>query len=78
MTELAFNPCIVIPVSLVGAFFVMYVAGFSITVLSMLAIVLGLVEFGGVAQPEREQAQHEENAQREDGAAPLFHFATAG
>ncbi len=35
-------PCIVIPVSLVGAFFVMYVAGFSINVLSMLAVVLAV------------------------------------
>jgi multidrug efflux pump len=35
-------PCIVIPVSLVGAFFVMYIAGFSINVLSMLAVVLAV------------------------------------
>jgi multidrug efflux pump len=35
-------PVTVIPVSLVGAFFVMYVAGFSINVLSMLAIVLAV------------------------------------
>ncbi|MDR2010471.1 MAG: efflux RND transporter permease subunit [Bacteroidales bacterium] len=35
-------PVIVIPVSLVGAFFVMYVAGFSINVLSMLAVVLAV------------------------------------
>ena len=35
-------PIIVIPVSLVGAFFVMYVAGFSINVLTMLAIVLSV------------------------------------
>lgn len=35
-------PCIVIPVSLVGSFFVMYVAGFSINVLSMLAVVLAV------------------------------------
>ena len=35
-------PCMVIPVSLVGAFFVMYLAGFSINVLSMLAIVLAI------------------------------------
>ncbi len=33
-------PCIVIPVSLIGAFFVMYLAGFSINVLSMLALPL--------------------------------------
>jgi multidrug efflux pump len=35
-------PCVVIPVSLVGAFFIMYMAGFSINVLSMLAIVLAV------------------------------------
>ncbi|KAA6349170.1 Multidrug resistance protein MdtB [termite gut metagenome] len=35
-------PCIVIPVSLIGSFFVMYIAGFSINVLSMLAIVLAV------------------------------------
>ncbi len=35
-------PCVVIPVSLVGAFFVMYVADFSINVLSMLAVVLAV------------------------------------
>ena len=35
-------PAIAIPVSLVGAFFIMYLAGFSINVLSMLAIVLSV------------------------------------
>lgn len=35
-------PVVVIPVSLVGAFFVMYIAGFSINVLTMLAIVLSV------------------------------------
>ena len=35
-------PVIVIPVSLVGAFFVMYVSGFSINVLTMLAVVLSV------------------------------------
>lgn len=35
-------PVMVIPISLVGAFFVMYVAGFSINVLSMLAVVLAV------------------------------------
>jgi multidrug efflux pump len=35
-------PCVVIPVSLVGAFFIMFLAGFSINVLSMLAIVLAV------------------------------------
>ncbi len=47
-------PCIVIPVSLVGAFFVMYVAGFSINVLTMLAIVLsvGLVVDDAIVMTE--------------------------
>ncbi len=47
-------PCIVIPVSLVGAFFVMYLAGFSINVLSMLAIVLavGLVVDDAIVMTE--------------------------
>ncbi len=35
-------PVVVIPVSLVGAFFVMYIAGFSINVLTMLAVVLAV------------------------------------
>lgn len=47
-------PCIVIPVSLVGAFFVMYIAGFSINVLSMLAVVLavGLVVDDAIVMTE--------------------------
>ncbi|MDH6313235.1 multidrug efflux pump [Parabacteroides sp. PFB2-10] len=35
-------PVVVIPVSLVGAFFVMFIAGFSINVLSLLAVVLSV------------------------------------
>lgn len=35
-------PIIVIPVSLIGSFFIMYVAGFSINVLTLLAIVLSI------------------------------------
>ena len=35
-------PILVIPVSLVGAFFIMYLAGFSINVLTLLAIVLAI------------------------------------
>ncbi len=35
-------PILVIPVSLVGAFFIMYIAGFSINVLTLLAIVLAI------------------------------------
>lgn len=47
-------PCIVIPVSLIGAFFIMYVAGFSINVLSMLAVVLavGLVVDDAIVMTE--------------------------
>ena len=47
-------PCIVIPVSLVGAFFIMYICGFSINVLSMLAIVLsvGLVVDDAIVMTE--------------------------
>ncbi|HML70932.1 MAG TPA: efflux RND transporter permease subunit [Macellibacteroides fermentans] len=35
-------PVVVIPVSLVGAFFVMYLSGFSVNVLTMLAVVLSV------------------------------------
>ena len=47
-------PCVVIPVSLIGAFFIMYVAGFSINVLSMLAVVLavGLVVDDAIVMTE--------------------------
>ena len=47
-------PCIVIPVSLIGAFFVMFLCGFSINVLSMLAIVLsvGLVVDDAIVMTE--------------------------
>jgi multidrug efflux pump len=37
-----FIPVVVIPVSLIGAFFVMYLAGFSINVLTLLALVLAI------------------------------------
>ena len=59
--------CIVIPVSLVGAFFVMYVAGFSINVLSMLAIVLavGLVVDDAIVMTENIYIRIEQ------GMAPL-------
>ncbi|HPB03626.1 MAG TPA: efflux RND transporter permease subunit, partial [Bacteroidaceae bacterium] len=35
-------PCLVIPVSIIGSFFVMYMLGFSLNVLSMLAVVLSV------------------------------------
>ena len=51
---LAFRPLIDIPVSLIGAFFIMYLAGFSINVLTLLAIVLatGLVVDDGIVVTE--------------------------
>ena len=47
-------PCIVIPVSLVGSFFIMYLFGFSINVLTMLAVVLavGLVVDDAIVMTE--------------------------
>lgn len=51
---IAFRPLIDIPVSLVGAFFIMYVMGFSINILTLLAIVLatGLVVDDGIVVTE--------------------------
>ena len=47
-------PCIVIPISLVGTFFVMYLCDFTINVLSMLAVVLavGLVVDDAIVMTE--------------------------
>lgn len=47
-------PCIVIPISLIGSFFVMYLAGFSVNVLTMLAVVLsvGLVVDDAIVMTE--------------------------
>jgi multidrug efflux pump len=52
--SIALRPLIDIPVSLIGAFFVMYVMGFSINVLTLLAIVLatGLVVDDGIVVTE--------------------------
>lgn len=51
---IALRPLIDIPVSLLGAFFIMYVMGFSINVLTLLAIVLatGLVVDDGIVVTE--------------------------
>src|SRR6476619_6389458 len=51
---IALRPLIDIPVSLIGAFFIMYVAGFTINVLTLLAIVLatGLVVDDGIVVTE--------------------------
>ncbi|GAB2550071.1 efflux RND transporter permease subunit [Rufibacter soli] len=51
---IAFRPLIDIPVSLIATFFIMYLAGFSINVLTLLAIVLatGLVVDDGIVVTE--------------------------
>ncbi|TAE30235.1 MAG: efflux RND transporter permease subunit [Cytophagales bacterium] len=51
---IAFRPLIDIPVSLIGAFFIMYIADFSINVLTLLGIVLatGLVVDDGIVVTE--------------------------
>ncbi|GAB4091574.1 efflux RND transporter permease subunit [Flaviaesturariibacter terrae] len=51
---IAFRPLIDIPVSLIGAFFIMYVCGFTINVLTLLGIVLatGLVVDDGIVVTE--------------------------
>ncbi len=51
---IAFRPLIDLPVSLIGAFFIMYVMGYSINVLTLLAIVLatGLVVDDGIVVTE--------------------------
>src|SRR5215212_5787372 len=51
---IAIRPLIDIPVSLIGAFFIMYLAGFTINVLTLLAIVLatGLVVDDGIVVTE--------------------------
>ena len=51
---IALRPLLDIPVSLIGAFFIMYIFGFSINILSLLAIVLatGLVVDDGIVVTE--------------------------
>ena len=50
----AIRPLIDIPVSLIGAFFIMYISGFTINILTLLAIVLatGLVVDDGIVVTE--------------------------
>ena len=64
---IAFRPLIDIPVSLIGAFFIMYLAGFSINILTLLAIVLatGLVVDDGIVVTENIYKKVEE------GMSPL-------
>ncbi|WP_020595707.1 efflux RND transporter permease subunit [Spirosoma panaciterrae] len=75
---IAFRPLIDIPVSLIGAFFIMYVADFSINVLTLLGIVLatGLVVDDGIVVTENifkkvEDGMDTETAARE-GSNEIF------
>ena len=56
-------PVIVIPIALIGAFFIMYIAGFSINVLTLLGIVLaiGLVVDDSIVVLENIYAKIEQN-----------------
>jgi multidrug efflux pump len=76
--SIAFRPLIDIPVALVGAFFIMYIAGFSINVLSLLSLVLatGLVVDDGIVVTENiykkiEQGMDKWTAARE-GSKEIF------
>lgn len=75
---IAFRPLIDIPVSLIGAFFIMYVADFSINVLTLLGIVLatGLVVDDGIVVTENiykkiEQGMDTQQAAKE-GSNEIF------
>lgn len=75
---IAIRPLIDIPVSLIGAFFIMYVAGFSINILTLLAIVLatGLVVDDGIVVTENifkklEQGMDKHQA-AEEGSNEIF------
>lgn len=75
---IAFRPLIDIPVSLIGAFFIMYVADFSINVLTLLAIVLatGLVVDDGIVVTENIFKKVEEgmetNQAAKEGSNEIF------
>lgn len=76
---IAFRPLIDIPVSLIGAFFIMYIAGFSINVLTMLSLVLatGLVVDDGIVVTENiykkmEQGMDKYTAAREGSREIYF------
>ena len=76
--SIAFRPLIDIPVALVGAFFIMYVFGFSINVLTLLSLVLatGLVVDDGIVVTENiykkiEQGMDKWKAARE-GSKEIF------
>lgn len=76
---IALRPLIDIPVSLIGAFFIMYVSGFTINVLSLLGIVLatGLVVDDGIVVTENifkkmEQGMNKYQAAREGSKEIYF------
>jgi multidrug efflux pump len=75
---IAFRPLIDIPVSLIGAFFIMYVFGFSINILSLLGIVLatGLVVDDGIVVTENIYKKVEEGMDIRkaafEGSAEIF------
>lgn len=60
--SMALRPLIDIPVSIIGAFFIMYIAGFSINVLTLLSLVLatGLVVDDGIVVTENIYKKMEE------------------
>ncbi|MCC6725833.1 MAG: efflux RND transporter permease subunit [Saprospiraceae bacterium] len=75
----AFRPLIDIPVSLIGAFFIMYISGFTINILTLLAIVLatGLVVDDGIVVTENifkkmEQGMNKWQAAREGSKEIYF------
>jgi multidrug efflux pump len=67
---IAFRPLIDIPVSLIGAFFIMYVSGFTVNVLSLLGIVLatGLVVDDGIVVTENIYKKMEEGMNKYQAA----------
>jgi multidrug efflux pump len=67
---IAFRPLIDIPVSLIGAFFIMYLFGFSINILTLLAIVLatGLVVDDGIVVTENIYKKLEQGMDRHEAA----------
>ncbi len=67
---IAFRPLIDIPVSLIGAFFIMYLFGFSINILTLLAIVLatGLVVDDGIVVTENIYKKMEEGMDKHEAA----------
>jgi multidrug efflux pump len=75
---IAFRPLIDIPVSLIGAFFIMYLCGFSINILTLLAIVLatGLVVDDGIVVTENIYKKIEEGMPKmkaaKEGSEEIF------